>query len=351
MQRRIDKICFLPKEGIANPFQVLMMEGLRERGFDVSYGLSKRFFSILFTWVSKKPDWIHLDWLYTFYSVNLPAPFKWMALYWFHFQLFFINRLTKCKIGYTLHNLERHEFYEPKIDDKAQTLAFKYADFIRVFNKRTIEKVSEKWKDVDVSKFYVQPEGSYVNYYPNEINASTAHTYFGYKPEDFVILCFGSIRPYKGVMELIDGFIKYRENNWKLLIAGYPFDKLYANEIVEKCKDNLDIKIVLGHQPEDELQYFFNACNVVVCPFKQIENSGSVILAMGFKKPVIAPNNGVVKYRLKEQSQLLFNESVSEVLIPIKNMEPCELEKIGQKNFEEVERYQWKDFAKLFNPK
>ena len=219
--------------------------------------------------------------------------------------------MTKCKLGYTLHNLERHYFYNKKIDYKAQSVLFRYCSFIRVFNNETIEKISEKWGRIDPAKFYIQPEGSYANYYPNEINSTTARNYFAYSSDDFIILCFGSIRPYKGIMELIDGFLENRESNWKLIIAGYPFDKNYTKKVEEKCKDVPDIKLVTGHQPEEKLQYFFNASNVVACPFKQIENSGSVILAMGFKKAVIAPNQGVVKFRLKEQSQLLFNQSIN----------------------------------------
>ncbi|MGH2566658.1 MAG: hypothetical protein ACRDE5_19210, partial [Ginsengibacter sp.] len=222
MSGKLTRICVLPKEGIENPFQKLMMEGLCESGFDVSYGSSKRFSGILITWFLKRPDWIHLDWLYTFYSINLPAPFKRIALYWFHFQLFFISRLTKCKIAYTLHNLKRHEFYDPEIDAKAQAIVFKYCDFVRVFNKRTVEEISEKWNGINLRKFFIQPEGSYVSYYPNEIDTSTARAYFGYMPGDFVILCLGSIRPYKGIIELIDSFMESKESNWKLLIAGYP---------------------------------------------------------------------------------------------------------------------------------
>ncbi len=264
------KICVLPKEGIENPYQKLMMDGLRESGFDVSYGLSKRFFCILLTWLIKRPDWISLDWLYSFYSINLPTPFKWMAFYWFYFRIFAISQFTKCKIAYTLHNLERHEFYNAEIDHQAQKIVFKYCDFVRVFNENTIVRVSEKWKGIDLNKFYIQPEGSYANYYPNEVNAETARKYFGYSPDDFVILCLGSIRPYKGIMELIDGFLEHKENNWKMIIAGYPFDKNYTKVVAEKCSDKKHIKLFLGHQSEEKLQYFFNACNVVACQFKQI---------------------------------------------------------------------------------
>ena len=84
MQRKLVKICILPKEGIENPYQKLMMGGLRESGFDVIYGSPKRFFCILITYFKNKPDWIHFDWPYFFYSINLPTPFKWVAFYWFN---------------------------------------------------------------------------------------------------------------------------------------------------------------------------------------------------------------------------------------------------------------------------
>lgn len=348
MSEKLVRICILPKEGIENPYQKLMMEGLEESGFEVIYGSSKRFFCILNTYLSKKPDWIHFDWPYSFYSINLPAPFKWAAFYWFYLQVLIISRFTKCKFGYTLHNLERHNFYNKKIDHKAQSVLFKYCNFIRVFNNETIEKISAKWDRINLAKFHVQPEGSYADYYPNEINSVIARNYFAYSPDDFVILCFGSIRPYKGIMELIDGFIENRESNWKLIIAGYPFDKNYTKQIEEKCKNISYIKLVIGHQPEEKLQYFFNACNVVACPFRQIENSGSVILAMGFKKAVIAPNQGVVKFRLKEQAQLLFDESINEVLASIKKISISELDIIGQKNYDAAGSHRWKDFSKLF---
>ena len=83
MQGKLTRICILPKEGIENPYQKLMMEGLQESGFNVTYGSPNRFFCILITYFSKKPDWVHFDWPYSFYSINLPVPFKWAVFYWF----------------------------------------------------------------------------------------------------------------------------------------------------------------------------------------------------------------------------------------------------------------------------
>ena len=53
----------------------------------------------------------------------------------------------------------------------------------------------------------------------------------------------------------------------------------------ESIKKSINENIMLIDRfiEDDELQYFFNAADVITLPFKKIENSGSVILAMGFK--------------------------------------------------------------------
>ena len=42
-------------------------EELQESGFNVTYGSPNRFFCILISYFSKKPDWVHFDWPYSFY--------------------------------------------------------------------------------------------------------------------------------------------------------------------------------------------------------------------------------------------------------------------------------------------
>ena len=42
---------------------------------------------------------------------------------------------------------------------------------------------------------------------------------------------------------------------------------------------------------------------LITLGFENIENSGSIILAMGFKKVIIAPNIGVIPDRLNNQKK------------------------------------------------
>jgi len=341
------RICLLPKEGIENPYQKLMKDGLEESGLDVQYGSKIRFFDIIYTWVTRRPDWIHFDWPYSFYSINLPAPFKWFFYYWFHIQISFVSRFTKTKFSQTLHNIKRHERYHPTIDHKAQNLLFKHCDFIRIFHKGTICKIKSKW-DIDIKKIKIQPEGSYLGYYPDQVDKISARKELGFDNDHFIILYLGSIRPYKGILDLITAFDDFKKANWKLIIAGFPYDRKYTEMVKSRCTDRHEISLFIGHQPEEKLQYYFNASDVVASPFNQIENSGSVILAMGFKKPIIAPNMGVLKERLKNQPELLYENSIKESFDFINNAPPEWLQELGSKNYEEVKKHSWKDFSKLF---
>ncbi len=342
------KVCLLPVYGNENPYQELMANGLREGGLIVERGLKNRLFGILKTYFVQRPDWIHFDWIYSLYSVNLPLPIKWLCLYWFLFQLRFLRFFTKCKFGFTLHNFNRHEYYNNKIDHIAHQKMFSMCSFVRIFNEKIKCKIVEKWKNVDIKKFVVLPEGSYVAYYPNNVTMEESRDSFGMGANDFVILCLGSIRPYKGILELISVFMDFKQNNWKLIIAGYPYDKTYTKKVQNKIFNNDNMKLFVGHQPEEKLQYYFNACNVVTCPFKEIENSGSVILAMGFKKPVIAPRRGVLIERLENQMELLYDKALEESFEVLKKMTNEQLEQIGEKNYHSLSKHNWSDFAKAF---
>lgn len=62
-------------------------------------------------------------------------------------------------------------------------------------------------------------------------------------------------------------------------------------EFIEKeMKSNDRILLFPNYIPNDQIQYFINAADLIVLPFKKINNSGSLILALGFNKCVLAPS-------------------------------------------------------------
>ncbi|GHT07352.1 hypothetical protein FACS189432_02420 [Bacteroidia bacterium] len=108
----------------------------------------------------------------------------------------------------------------------------------------------------------------------------------------FDILFFGRISPYKGIKYLLDAFVLITEqrkyNDITLTVAGsgdFDFD-IYSYE-----KYN-NIKIINRYIQVDELANLINASSVVICPYTDATQSGVVMSAFAFKKPVIATKVG-----------------------------------------------------------
>jgi glycosyltransferase involved in cell wall biosynthesis len=98
----------------------------------------------------------------------------------------------------------------------------------------------------------------------------------------------------------------------------------------------------------DNLQYYFNAADVVVLPFKNIEHSSSIDLAMSFAKPIITLRTDFIAVLLAHQQDLLFTNTsdLKEKLLIAKT---AETEIIGKKNFSIADSSNYREFLSFFN--
>jgi len=339
------RISCLPVAGIQNPYQSLMIKGLQSNPrLMVKNGIDDRFFGILKTAIKQNPDYIHFDWETSYYYrrslwmtlINIPV---------FIFQVYIVRYLFNCKLVWTPHNILPHDSKYLKIHRFCRRFFAQNMKWIRLFSELSIPSAISEF-ECNKEKFKIIPEGSYVEYYPNELNQYQARKSLNISQDKLVLLYTGFIKPYKGLTELIDAFKKSFVNNAILIIAGKVMNCQYFESLKQLL--NEDTIIIDRFIEKDELQLYFNAANVVTLPFKKIENSGSVILAMGFKKPIIAPKQGVLVERLNNQRQLLFEQSLEESFEVLKTLTTEGLDEIGEKNFLQLSRYSWEDFAKAF---
>lgn len=340
------KIACLPVAGIENPYQLLMMKGLSEgEEYSICHGSDGKLFAILRTALFFRPHIIHFDWIHSYYLRKK----HWMTI--IQFSLFIIEiTLVKYILGiklvWTLHNILPHDrpYWGPY--KWARLFFAKQVEKIRVFNKNTIYKASKQF-NISKEKFWVCPEGSYVDFYPNDVSKLAARNKHNINKEVRIWLYLGTIRPYKGLDILIESFKGLELNNTKLIIVGKALDPVFLAQI--QSNKNQSIQIIEGFIPKNELQTYFNAADLVILPFKEVENSGSAILAMGFKKPIVAPRIGVLRERLSQQSQLLYEQgNLKGMLQMASQMTDKELEAIGKVNFEALKNYKWQDFKAFF---
>jgi glycosyltransferase involved in cell wall biosynthesis len=103
--------------------------------------------------------------------------------------------------------------------------------------------------------------------------------------EDPVILFFGLLRPYKGIDVLLEAFREV--DGAELWIAGMPRMPLEPlHELATRARGN--VRFVPRFVPDPEIPAFFRRADVVVLPYREIEQSGVLSTALAFGKPIVA---------------------------------------------------------------
>jgi len=106
------------------------------------------------------------------------------------------------------------------------------------------------------------------------------------------LLFFGRISPYKGIEYLIDAIkdLYSKGFNIKTIIAGSG--QIYFDD---KNFNKLDIMFINKHISNSELVKLIEGTKLIVCPYTDATQSGVVMTAFAFQKPVIATSVGGFK--------------------------------------------------------
>ena len=349
-QRRIiTRVCFLPVAGKEEPGQLLRMQGVARGGkFESVSGVHARFFAGTRTCLRFHPALLHFDWIDRYLYGRTPwVTFVKQVAFWLDVQI--VTKIFRCPIVWTLHNLHSHEPSAASLRAaRLQRYFARQASLIRVFSQGSIARACAEL-GVAAEKIRVVPEGDYSRYYPNTISPADARARLGLAADDFVILWLGNIRPYKGLHQLIEVFHQIAQPNWRLVIAGKPFIEAYAREIARLAQGEPQIQLHPKFIAEDELQLYYNAADGVALPFAEVENSGSVCLAMCFHKPVVAPYLGVIGERLHRQPELVYAPGgLSNTLRTLATMPLARRAEIGEANFAEATSHRWENLTAVF---
>lgn len=136
----------------------------------------------------------------------------------------------------------------------------------------------------------------------NKYNTHTAREHLGIRTK-YVVLFFGLIRAYKGLDKLLEAFpqIENKLQDVTLLVAGEnyeSFDKY--NELIEKSGVKERIQLHIKYIPNENIEPYFKAADVVCLPYYSATQSGIVMMAYGFRKPVVVTNTGGLKELVDE---------------------------------------------------
>ena len=143
---------------------------------------------------------------------------------------------------------------------------------------------------LDKKPYAVIPTGHYIDIYPNEIDQVEARGKLHLPGEAKIIGFVGNISAYKGIHELLKVFNELHNQDIILLLAGIPANEETKHIVEEAAAKDKRIKIYWGLIPNNELQWYLNASDFIALPFRKINNSGSLYLALSFNKHVLVPD-------------------------------------------------------------
>lgn len=103
------------------------------------------------------------------------------------------------------------------------------------------------------------------------------------------LLHFGLIRPYKGVETLLEAMAAQQDPGLSLRIVGNPATPQMRGLVEQACQDDPRISALLAYVEEPVLAQEVSRCELVVLPYRQMHNSGTLLLALSLARPVLAP--------------------------------------------------------------
>ena len=118
----------------------------------------------------------------------------------------------------------------------------------------------------------------------------------GLPSEVHLVLFFGFIKPYKGVMNLIDSAIHLKQEfgqGLRVLVVGdiYGEKQPYLDRIAASGAADI-IDLVDGFVPDETVEDYFLAADLVVLPYVSATQSGIVQIAYNYDLPVVTTNVG-----------------------------------------------------------
>ncbi|MDM9381072.1 glycosyltransferase family 4 protein [Chlorogloeopsis sp. ULAP01] len=249
-------------------------------------------------------------------------------------------KVRGTKIIWTIHDEYPHSLLHPQLANWFQSKFIKELDGCISHSQVGKELTLKNFPSLQHLPHLVIFHGHYRQVYPNNITRETARTNLDIPPDCHLLLFLGYIDYYKNVPHLVQVFRELNPTDWLLLIAGKIEVPELGTEILNLAVNDFKVKLRFGFVPDEQLQLYFKAADLVVLPFQEILNSGSAILSLSFDSPILVTDKGSMA-ELQEQVgdewvKLYSGELTTEVLatgldwaIEGKRSRQANLEKLG----------------------
>ena len=267
----------------SNPYNFLLYRAIEKSRVDIEISEFKLLKCFLLEY-----DIVHIHWPEHYLNSNY-------FLKAFTFTMTFLLGLFWAKlwgkrIVWTIHNLTPHKIKYKLMSKVFWSVYFRLVDGCISLSEANKLIAIRRYPFLTKLKHSVCLHGLYTDYYEDDTSRSVARRKLNIPADKKTFLFLGQIKPYKNVEKLINIFTDNASfKDCILLIAG-KFESIeYKNEVSALLERAENIVLKEGFVEDRDLALYFRASDAAIFPFKNIFNSGSVLLSLSFQTPAITP--------------------------------------------------------------
>lgn len=280
------------------------------------------------SWISARRDWVHL----------------------------LASRAIKLPVVVTAHNLLPHDLEErhaPFMFWAFQKI-YRTADAIFVHSSANKENLLQTYR-IPENKVISIKHGNYRFFAEKHTVdlAAARKEYLGQNAHRRTFLIFGAMRHYKGIDLAIKAMSHLsRLNDMHLLVAGKPDIR-----VLKMCKELASDFNLLGHVTflpgyfsDQEVAKMHSAADICIFPYRDIFQSGALMTALAFGKPILAASVGSFPETVNSRNSWLVKpnsiESITEAFEKALSVTDADLISMGRESLRiSTEEHDWIEIA------
>jgi glycosyltransferase involved in cell wall biosynthesis len=258
-------------------------------------------------------------------------------------------RLRGVRMIWTAHNLQPHETYHAGWGYLLYRCVARWSDAVIAHSSAARAALEASYGPLP--NCVVIPHGSYIGLYGPPRDRAESRKALGLPVGGPLLLNLGTLRPYKGVEDLLAAFAQLPiEERGTLLIAGAAKDRAYAAALERQAAAIPGARLQARFIPDQQLPAYLAAASVVVLPYHALLTSGVLLWALSYGRPVIAPAFGAVRELVREgQEGFLFTPGDSQGLrnALARALAHPDLDRLGRAGLSVAHGFAWPKIAEM----
>lgn len=197
-------------------------------------------------------------------------------------------RINNLKLVVTIHDVTS---FDKKANSFIERTCFNYINGVILHNQSSLNAFKEKFKVLIPS--VIIPHGNYLPFIEDVSIIKGENT------GKFTLLFFGQIKKVKGLDVLLEALSIVKKNSCQieLIIAGkaWKSDLNEYRELIKKLNLEDIVTTEFRYILDEEVASFYKQADLVVLPYREIYQSGVLLLTLSYGKPVLCSDLGAFK--------------------------------------------------------